>query len=397
MIVLVLNSGSSSLKYQLFDMSTENVMASGLVEKIGESVSSLCHKVNSDETVIEKKIIDHKQALNLVIDCLSQGKLAVLKDKSQITVVGHRVVHGGEEFQCPTLLTNDVVEAIEKCVSLAPLHNPANLTGIQTAKELFPMAAQVGVFDTAFHQTMPAKSYMYALPTRLYEKLKIRRYGFHGTSHFFVAKACAQYLEKDMTSLNLITFHIGNGASVAAIKKGHCIETSMGMTPLEGLVMGTRTGDLDPAITHFLMKEEGMSIDEVNSLYNKNSGLKGLCEDNDLREIWKRVDKGDQAAQLAVDLYCHRIRKYLGSYIAVLDGKVDAIIFTAGVGQNDGRVRQKVLENLTDMGIEINADFNQDLRAKKIEMISTGRIKVLVIPTNEELEIARQAKELLAD
>ena len=392
-MILVLNSGSSSMKYQLFDDS-ENVIATGLVEKIGEQIGCLKQVSFGEEKVIEEKIRDHRKALEMVVHLLCAGDKPVVKDRTEVKAIGHRVVHGAEEFSRPTVLTDDVIAVIRKCISLAPLHNPANLTGIEVAKDIFPEALQVGVFDTAFHQTMPEAAYRYALPNKLYEKYQVRRYGFHGTSHHYVSKECATFLNKDLSELNLISLHIGNGASICCIKNGKSVDTSMGLTPLEGLVMGTRCGDIDPALIQFIMEKEELTIDEVTSMMNKDSGLKGICSSNDMRDIWKNADKGDKKSKLALEIYAYRIKKYIGAYMAVL-GDVDALIFTAGIGENDSRTRSLSLSGLKAFGIDLDDDLNSK-NSGEIRKISKGSLDILIIPTNEELEIVRATKEFLA-
>lgn len=391
MFILVLNSGSSSLKYQLFDFdNNQEVVAKGLVEKIGEGQGVITHSTPSRKVVYEQPFKDHGEGLSKVVDLLCNSELRVIDNKDKINVIGHRVVHGGDRFAESTLITTEVLNVIKECSYLAPLHNPANITGIEVAMELFPKAKQVGVFDTAFHQTLPDYAYLYALPYEFYKEDKIRRYGFHGTSHLYVAKQAAKKLGKELSQLNLITLHIGNGASACCIKKGKSVDTSMGLTPLEGLVMGTRSGDLDPALIEFIADLKNISIAEVTNILNKKSGLKGLCGVNDLREIWLRVDKGDAVAKVAVELYAYRIRKYLGSYMAVL-GQVDGIIFTAGVGENDFRTRALVLEGLEALNIHLDREKN----SANEDFLSCKGIPLMRISTNEELEIAQQSYSLL--
>ncbi len=376
MFILVLNSGSSSLKYQLFDFAqtSPTVLAKGVVEQIGEKTG----------------VSSHTAALEHIVDLLCVGDSAVIKDPQQIAVVGHRVVHGGDRFAASTIITDEVLQSIKECSYLAPLHNPANIVGIEGAMRIFSSATQVAVFDTAFHQTLPEYAYLYALPYELYEKHKLRRYGFHGTSHFYVAKQAAELLQRPLNQLNLITLHIGNGASVACIQAGKSVDTSMGLTPLEGLVMGTRSGDVDPALIEFIADVEQCSIKEVIDLLNKKSGLKGICGDNDLRNIWARVEQGDKLATKAVEIYAYRIKKYIGAYYAVL-GRVDALVFTAGVGENDSRMRKLILRNLDALNIKLDDDLNRDNET----FLSTSGIPILRIATNEELEIARQSFALV--
>jgi acetate kinase len=400
MKVLVINSGSSSIKYQLLDMQTEAVLVSGLVERIGEARGELTNKAfpGTDRqavTRIEQPIPDHNTGMRLAIDLITDPEKGVIKDRAEIDAVGHRVVHGGEAFHQPTVITDEVIAAIEETVPLAPLHNPANLDGIRVAVELFPGVPQVAVFDTAFHQTIPPHAYMYALPYGLYESDRVRRYGFHGTSHKFVAGECARLLGKPLDQCNMITVHLGNGCSMTAVEQGKSVDTSLGLTPLEGLVMGTRSGDVDPAVHAFLARNKGMDIEAIDAMLNKESGLKGLCGMNDMRDIHAAIDKGDARAKLALDVQTYRNRKYIGAYMAVL-GRVDAIVFTAGIGENDDVVRRESLKGLECFGVKIDAGVNAQ-RAKEPLKISAAdsAIAVWVIPTNEELAIARETKSVL--
>ncbi|AQW53488.1 MULTISPECIES: acetate kinase [Streptomyces] len=375
--VLVLNSGSSSVKYQLLDMADGSRPASGIVERIGEG-----------------PVADHAAALKQVADELAAQGLGL--DSPELAAVGHRVVHGGTRFTEPTLITDEVVEEIEKLIPLAPLHNPANVTGIKVARALRPDLPQVAVFDTAFHSTIPEAAARYAIDVATADRWGVRRYGFHGTSHAYVSRATAALLGKDPAAVNTIVLHLGNGASASAVRGGVCVETSMGLTPLEGLVMGTRSGDIDPAAIFHLSRVGGMSTDEIDTLLNKRSGLAGLCGDNDMREIGRRMGEGDQAAQLAFDIYIHRLRKYVGAYTAVL-GRVDAIAFTAGVGENSAAVREAAMRDLTAFGIEVDGVRNA-LRSATARLISTesSRVAVAVVPTDEELEIAGQTFDLVS-
>ncbi|ATL85597.1 acetate kinase [Streptomyces malaysiensis subsp. malaysiensis] len=375
--MLVLNSGSSSVKYQLLDMADGSRPASGIVERIGEG-----------------PVADHAAALKQVADELAAKGLGL--DSPELAAVGHRVVHGGTRFTEPTLITDEVVEEIEKLIPLAPLHNPANVTGIKVARSLRPDLPQVAVFDTAFHSTIPEAAARYAIDVRTADRWGVRRYGFHGTSHAYVSRATAALLGKDPAEVNTIVLHLGNGASASAVRGGRCVETSMGLTPLEGLVMGTRSGDIDPAAIFHLSRVGGMSTDEIDTLLNKRSGLAGLCGDNDMREIGRRMGEGDQAAQLAFDIYIHRLRKYVGAYTAVL-GRVDAIAFTAGVGENSAAVREASMRGLTALGIEVDGVRNT-LRSATARLISTesSRVAVAVVPTDEELEIASQTFDLVS-
>jgi acetate kinase len=393
MNVLVINSGSSSIKYQLFDMSDKSVMASGVVEQIGESQSRLTHhnrgpKDKGQEIVKTRAVADHKQGFQLMGDILKES--GALHDTGQLFGIGHRVVHGGEVFREPTLINKAVIETIESLVPLAPLHNPANLLGIEVARQQAPHVPQVAVFDTAFHQSIPEPAFRYAIPQDLYEAHHIRRYGFHGTSHYYVAKQAAGILRRPLKALRLISLHLGNGASAAAIKDGHSVDTSMGMTPLEGLIMGTRSGDIDPAIVFYLKRKTGLSRDEVESILNRQSGLKGICGVNDMRKIGELAERGEATARLAIDMYCYRIKKYIGAYCAIL-GQLDAVIFTGGIGENAGFIRAGACENLAHLGIEVDPGKNSRCSTKAFEIQSQNRpVRILVIPTDEELEIAEQ-------
>jgi acetate kinase len=398
MKILVINCGSSSIKYELFNMEEHTVLTSGVLERIGEANSKLTHtwrtdSGNLDTKVYEITINNHQQAFDLIRQAMRESK--VMKDLNELAAVGHRVVHGGETFKQPTLINESVLQGIRKVSLLAPLHNPANLTGIEIAMSIMPDIPHVAVFDTAFHQTIPDYAYRYALPEYLYQTYSVRRYGFHGTSHYYVAKQAADYLNRPLESLNLITLHLGNGASAAAIRRGQCVDTSMGLTPLEGLIMGTRSGDIDPAIPFYLANQTHMSFSDIDNLLNKQSGLKGICGFNDMREIRQQAENGKDSAQLAIDMYCYRIKKYLGAYSAVL-GRVDAIIFTAGIGENAGFIRKEVCEGLNGLGIHLDKEKNQR-RSSDILDIGTADspVKILVIPTDEEWEIAQQTMSLL--
>ena len=391
MKVLVLNSGSSSIKYALFDMDTQFAQITGVIERIAESGSA--HKYQYSSGGIEQKQIislainNHQQGLQAVFTLLSE--LNFIQDISDLLCIGHRVVHGGEKFCQPTLIDNAVLAEIKKMIPLAPLHNPANITGIEAAMAYAQSVPQVAVFDTAFHQTIPDYAFRYAVPTAWYTEQGVRRYGFHGTSHFYVAKQAAQYLNKPLNTLNLITLHLGNGASMAAIASGKSIDTTMGMTPLEGLMMGTRSGDLDPAIIFYLSRTLGFTQNEIDNALNKQSGLKGVCGENDMRAVHKMADKGDQQAQLALAMYSYRIKKYIGAYTAVL-GRVDALVFTGGIGEHDAWLREQCCSDLSILGIEIDVEKNQQ-QQREINQVES-LVKVLVIATNEELEIAQQAE-----
>ncbi|MCF6172903.1 MAG: acetate kinase [Campylobacteraceae bacterium] len=398
MKILVLNSGSSSIKFQLFDANTNKSLVSGMIEQIGEreSHAKIEFKDEKNQTMTLNKntpIKNHKIGLEIMNSLLIESK--IIKDLCELDGIGHRVVHGGEKFSKPTVIDKEVIKEIEKLVSLAPLHNPANLDGIKSSFEHCPKVPQVAVFDTAFHSNIPKYAYMYALPYEVYEKDGVRRYGFHGTSHHYIVKEAAKFLNKDVNKLNAITLHLGNGASMSAVKNGKSIDTSMGLTPLEGLIMGTRCGDIDPAIIFYLSRVENMSIDELDNMLNKKSGLKGICGNNDMRQIGEMAKNGDQNAKLALEMFSYRIKKYIGSYYAVL-GRVDCLIFTGGIGENDTEVRKNSCSNIENLGISIDLDKNNQ-RAKGILDISAvnSKIKSLVIPTNEELEIALQVKSLI--
>jgi acetate kinase len=376
-------------------MDNESVLAKGLVERIGIEGSVLKHeKTGMDKEVINADIKDHEIALKLVMDALINEKYGAIKDLSEIDAVGHRVVHGGESFAKSVLIDENVMKGIKDCIDLAPLHNPPNITGIRACQKLLPNVKMVAVFDTAFHQTMPESSYIYAIPYEYYEKYRIRRYGFHGTSHLFVSERAAQIMGKNKEDLNIITCHLGNGASVSAIKGGKCIDTSMGLTPLEGLIMGTRSGDMDPAIVTFLMEKEGLSAKEVDNMLNKKSGVLGISGvSSDFRDIEEEAEKGNKKAQLALDMFHTRVKKYIGAYAAQL-GHVDALVFTAGLGENSAESREEICKNMDFLGIEIDTNVNK-VRGKET-LISTenSKIKVYIIPTNEELVIARDTLAL---
>ncbi|MEU8984484.1 acetate kinase [Streptomyces sp. NPDC048309] len=393
--VLVLNSGSSSVKYQLLDMRDSSRLAVGLVERIGEETSRLKHTPLTGGPSREQigPIADHGAALKAVATELAADGLGL--DSPELAAIGHRVVHGGKYFTDPTVVDDAVLAEIERLIPVAPLHNPANLTGIRTAMALRPDLPQVAVFDTAFHTTMPESAARYAIDVQTADEHRIRRYGFHGTSHAYVSRATAQLLGKAPQDVNLIVLHLGNGASATAVRGGRCVDTSMGLTPLEGLVMGTRSGDMDPAVIFHLMRVGGMSTDEIDTLLNKKSGLIGLCGDNDMREIRRRVDEGDEQAQLAFDIYIHRLKKYIGAYYAVL-GRVDAIAFTAGVGENAAPVREAAIAGLEELGLAVDGDLNA-VRGDEPRLISPpyARVAVAVVPTDEELEIATQTYALV--
>ena len=391
--ILVLNAGSSSLKYQLFNMKNKSVLTAGLIEQIGESRGRIKYKTNGKETLIERQIANHKDGLELVLEIIKEQ--GVIADLKEISGIGHRVVHGGEAFWKPTLVDDEVIGVIREMIPLAPLHNPANLMGIEVSRKLFPEVPQVAVFDTAFHQTIPPEAYHYAIPNQFYQQYKIRRYGFHGTSHNYVAKEAAIHLGRPLSSCNFITLHLGNGASISAIKNGKCIETSMGMTPLEGLVMGTRSGDIDPSIPFYLARKTGKSFDEIETILNKESGLKGICGINDMREIEQMALEGNASAKLALEIFCHRIKKYIGAYTALV-GPLNAVIFTGGIGENSQTVRKLTCLDMAHIGITLDFVKNNDTSRELREISSSGeKTLILVIPTNEELEIAEQTVECL--
>jgi acetate kinase len=393
MKILVINSGSSSIKYQLFDMSAGKVLASGVLEQIGEARSRLTHLTrNARDEMVEivktAKVADHQAGFQLIGSVLNES--GALADTGELSGIGHRVVHGGEEFKEPTRINKKVIDTIRRLIPLAPLHNPANLMGIEVAMQSAPEVPQIAVFDTAFHQSIPAHAFRYAIPQNLYEAHHVRRYGFHGTSHYYVAKQAANLLHRTLQSLNLITLHLGNGASMAAVKGGRSLDTSMGMTPLEGLIMGTRSGDIDPAIIFYLERKTGMERDKVEFILNHESGLKGICGVNDMREIEKLAEAGNARARLAIEMVCYRIKKYIGAYYAVL-GQLDALVFTAGIGENSPLIRARSCRGLSHLGIDVDPLKNDRRSEEAFEIQSTSsRVKILVVPTDEELEIAQQ-------
>lgn len=392
MKILVLNLGSSSVKFQFIETDGESVIAKGLVEKIGSTGALLRYAHGTEKEIREiTEVPNHDAAITLVLSTLMHPRDGVIRSADEIGGIGHRVVHGGEEFSQSVLVTPEVRAAIEHCCQFAPLHNPHNLKGIDVCARLVPGKPQVAVFDTAFHQKMPPENFLYAIPYGLYKKLGIRRYGFHGTSHRFVAQRAAEELGRPLEDLRLVTCHLGNGASVAAVRGGYSVDTSMGFTPLEGLMMGTRSGDLDPAVLPYLMQREQLSAGDVDSLLNKRSGLLGISEgSNDMREIIEAMDAGSERHRLAMAMFCHRVRKYIGAYAAVLEG-LDAVVFTGGIGENAWRVREQCLKGLEFIGIELDEEANQH----NARRVSRGRTQALVIPTNEELAIARDTLEVL--
>jgi len=394
MIVLVVNCGSSSIKYQLFDMPEQRVIAKGQVERIGNDGSALVYEHDGEKKTFEQPVPDHDAGVELILKALVDPDGGVIKDTGEIKAVGHRVVHGGEAFTGSVLINDEVIASIEKVADLAPLHNPPNLTGIRAAQHAMPSVPQIACFDTAFHNTIPQVAYMYALPYELYEKFGIRRYGFHGTSHRWVARRAAEMLGKHKYGINCITCHLGNGSSIAAVKDGKSVDTSMGLTPLEGVVMGTRTGDFDPAIL-FYLADKGYSVADLNTLCNKKSGVLGLSgSSNDMRTLGEKAADGDKRAQLALDVFAYRVKKYIGAYTAVL-GRLDAVIFTGGIGENATDVRAAICGELDQIGIELDPALNQNAVGSGIK-ISTGasRVQVLVIPTNEEVAIAIDTYEM---
>lgn len=396
MNILVINCGSSSLKFQLINSDTEDVLAKGLCERIGIDGRLVYQPAGGEKEVTEAAMPTHKQAIQMVLDALMNPKTGVIKSLDEVDAVGHRVVHGGEKFASSVVINDEVMAAIEECNDLAPLHNPANLIGIRACQELMPKAPMVAVFDTAFHQTMPPKAYMYGLPYEYYEKYKVRRYGFHGTSHSFVSKHAAEYLGLDINNSKIIVAHLGNGASISAVVNGKCVDTSMGLTPLEGLVMGTRSGDIDPAIIEFIAKKENLDIAGVMNVLNKKSGVQGLSGglSSDFRDLEEAVEAGNKLAENALEVFCYTVAKYIGSYVAVMNG-VNAIVFTAGIGENDHIVREKVVSYLGYLGTTLNKEANS-VRGKDC-LISTedSKVKVAVIPTNEELAICRETVVLV--
>ena len=396
MNVLVINCGSSSLKYQLIDSETEAVLAKGLCERIGIDGRLVYQKTGLDKEITEAAMPTHKQAIQMVLDSIVNPKTGALKSLAEVDAVGHRTVHGGEKFACSVVLTEEVLAQIEECNELAPLHNPANLIGIRACQELMPDVPMVGVFDTAFHQTMPKKAYLYGLPHEYYEKYKVRRYGFHGTSHSFVSKRLVEYLGMDINNSKVIVAHLGNGASVSAVVNGKCVDTSMGLTPLEGLVMGTRSGDIDPAIMEFIAKKENLDIEGVMNVLNKKSGVQGMTGiSSDFRDLEAAYNEGNEYAINAIEVFCYRVAKYIGSYVAAMNG-VDAIAFTAGIGENTNLVRRKIVAYLGYLGITIDNEVNDATHGDEA-VISTpdSKVKVCVIPTNEELAIARETVALV--
>lgn len=396
MNILVINCGSSSLKYQLIDSESEKVLAKGLCERIGIDGRLTYSPAGGEKEVTEAPMPTHTEAIQLVLDALTNEKTGVIKSLDEVGAVGHRLVHGGEKFACSVVITDEVIKAVEECNDLAPLHNPANLIGVDACKKCMPGVPMVGVFDTAFHQTMPKEAYMYALPYEYYEKYKVRRYGFHGTSHSFVSKRTAEFLGKDVKDMKIIVCHLGNGSSISAVKYGESIDTSMGLTPLEGVPMGTRSGDIDPAILEFLAKKENMDVFQLVNMLNKKSGVFGVSGDlsSDFRDLENAAKEGNDKAQLARDVFTYNVAKYVGAYVAAMNG-VDAIAFTAGVGENDGLVREDVVARLGFLGIELDKEANKKRGEDNIISTPDSKVTVCVIPTNEELAIARETLALV--
>ena len=396
MKILVINCGSSSLKYQILEMTTETLLCKGLVEKIGITGSTITHeKIGENKLVLEYAMKDHKDAIEQVLQVIRDKEYGVVKSMDEIGAVGHRIGHGGERYNRSVIVTDDVIKAITDCIPLAPLHNPANLLGISACQSLMPGTPNVAVFDTAFHQTMPPESYIYAIPYEYYKKYGIRRYGFHGTSHKYVAEKASQMLNINLDDLKIITCHLGNGASVSAIKRGKCIDTSMGFTPLEGLVMGTRSGDIDPAIVTYIREKENLPQGKVNEILNKRSGMLGISGvSSDFRDIEAAVAEGNERAALALKVFAHKVKFYIGAYIAEMNG-VDAIVFTAGVGENDVTMRELICNEMGNLGIKLDLVKNKVRGKETIISMEDSKVKILLIQTNEELMIARDALKLV--
>ena len=394
MKILVINCGSSSLKYQLFDMTDESVLCKGLVERIGIEGSKLTHKVGSEKLVVEEAMKDHTAAIKHVFDALVHEKFGVVKSLDEVNAIGHRVLHGGDKLTASTIIDENVKAKVREFIKFGPLHNPANLMGIEACESLVPGKQNVAVFDTAFHQTMPARTFMYAIPYEYYEDYRLRKFGFHGTSHRYVTLRTAELLKTDKKNLNIITVHLGNGSSIAAIKNGECYDTTVGFIPVEGLVMGTRSGDLDPTVMTFLMNEKGYSADEMNQILNKKSGVLGVSGlSSDFRDLEEAAEKGNERAQLALDMFITRVRRYVGGFMAEL-GHIDAISFAGGIGENSASMRKLILENMEEYGIIID-DAKNDTREEAVISADNSRVKVLVVPTNEELMIARDTMNLV--
>ena len=395
MNVLVINCGSSSLKYQLIDSETENVLAKGLCERIGIDGRLVYQKAGNDKEITEASMPTHKEAIQMVLEALTNEKTGAIKSLAEVNAIGHRIVHGGEKFASSAIITDEMIKAVEECNDLAPLHNPANLIGIRVCSELMPNVPQVGVFDTAFHQTMPAKAYLYGLPIEYYKNYKVRRYGFHGTSHSFVSKRAVEFLGLDKDNSKVIVCHLGNGSSISAVQNGKCVDTTMGLTPLEGVVMGTRSGSIDPAIVEYIAKKENLDLAGVMNVLNKKSGLQGMSGvSSDMRDLRAAAAEGNEDAKNAIEVLCYGIAKYVGGYVAAMNG-VDAIVFTAGIGENVGMIREKVCSYLGFLGVTIDAKANEAMGEEVVISGADSKVKVAVIPTNEELAICRDTVALV--
>ena len=395
MNVLVINCGSSSLKYQLIDSDTEAVLAKGLCERIGIDGRLVYQKAGCDKEITEAAMPTHKEAIQMVLEALTNEKTGAIKSLAEVNAIGHRIVHGGEKFASSAIITDEMIKAVEECNDLAPLHNPANLIGIRVCSELMPNVPQVGVFDTAFHQTMPAKAYLYGLPIEYYKNYKVRRYGFHGTSHSFVSKRAVEFLGLDKDNSKVIVCHLGNGSSISAVQNGKCVDTTMGLTPLEGVVMGTRSGSIDPAIVEYIAKKENLDLAGVMNVLNKKSGLQGMSGvSSDMRDLRAAAAEGNEDAKNAIEVLCYGIAKYVGGYVAAMNG-VDAIVFTAGIGENVGMIREKVCSYLGFLGVTIDAKANEAMGEEVVISGADSKVKVAVIPTNEELAICRDTVALV--
>ena len=395
MNVLVINCGSSSLKYQLIDSDTEAVLAKGLCERIGIDGRLVYQKAGNDKEITEASMPTHKEAIQMVLEALTNEKTGAIKSLAEVNAIGHRIVHGGEKFASSAIITDEMIKAVEECNDLAPLHNPANLIGIRVCSELMPNVPQVGVYDTAFHQTMPAKAYLYGLPIEYYKNYKVRRYGFHGTSHSFVSKRAVEFLGLDKDNSKVIVCHLGNGSSISAVQNGKCVDTTMGLTPLEGVVMGTRSGSIDPAIVEYIAKKENLDLAGVMNVLNKKSGLQGMSGvSSDMRDLRAAAAEGNEDAKNAIEVLCYGIAKYVGGYVAAMNG-VDAIVFTAGIGENVGMIREKVCSYLGFLGVTIDAKANEAMGEEVVISGADSKVKVAVIPTNEELAICRDTVALV--
>ena len=395
MNVLVINCGSSSLKYQLIDSETEAVLAKGLCERIGIDGRLVYQKAGNDKEITEASMPTHKEAIQMVLEALTNEKTGAIKSLEEVNAIGHRIVHGGEKFASSAIITDEMIKAVEECNDLAPLHNPANLIGIRVCSELMPNVPQVGVFDTAFHQTMPAKAYLYGLPIEYYKNYTVRRYGFHGTSHSFVSKRAVEFLGLDKDNSKVIVCHLGNGSSISAVQNGKCVDTTMGLTPLEGVVMGTRSGSIDPAIVEYIAKKENLDLAGVMNVLNKKSGLQGMSGvSSDMRDLRAAAAEGNEDAKNAIEVLCYGIAKYVGGYVAAMNG-VDAIVFTAGIGENVGMIREKVCSYLGYLGVTIDAKANEAMGEEVVISGADSKVKVAVIPTNEELAICRDTVALV--